>query len=134
MTKAWTEKEIYISTKNETGSLAKVIGPLAEAKVNVWAICGWTEGDNSNFAFITDNNTKATELLTTAGYTPTENEVVVTELEDKPGTLWTFSQAITNAGVNGKYMYVSTCGGCPTTRLVINTDNNTKALETLKTI
>lgn len=131
MAKTWLEKEIWLTTKNEVGTLAKLTAPLAEAKVNIWALCAWVEGDTAKFAVITDNNTEAVKLWKTAGYTTTENEAVVTELEDKPGTTWTTAQTLSGAGIDVKFMYVTTCGGCPTTRAILHTSNNSKAVTLL---
>jgi len=128
---ATLEKELMVTTKNETGALTKVLASLAEAKVNVWAFCGWTEGDNANFVMLTDNNTKALELWNTAGYTARENEVVVFELDNTPGTLWNATQKLTTAGVDCNYMYVSTYGDYKNARVILGTKDNAKALETL---
>ena len=131
MGKTTTATEIWVTTTNETGALTKLTASLAEAKVNIYGFCGWTEGTEAKFRFLTDNNDKTLELWNTAGYTTTTSEVVVTELEDKPGTTWNTAQTLSNAGISVNYMYVTTCGDCPITRAVFNCDNNTKAAELL---
>lgn len=131
MAKAWLAKEIYLTANDKAGVLAKWTGALAEAKINVWGCCGWTEGGKARFAFVTNNNAKALSLLKDAGYTTEEHDAVAVEIEDKPGTLWDIGQKLSKAGINGKYMYVSTCGGCPKTRALISTTNNAKAVEVL---
>lgn len=132
MSKTTTAKEIWVTATNEVGTLTKLTAPLAEAKVNIWGCTAWTEGNEAKFRFLTDNNTKATELWNDAGYKTTTNEVVVTELEDKPGTTWNTAQTLSNAGIDINYMYVTTCGGCDTARLVLNTNDNAKTTTLLK--
>ena len=131
MAKTKIMKDIWVTTKNKVGALNTMIAGLAEAKVNVWAMCCWTEGENYTTMMITDNNAKATELIKGAGCTTKENEVVVTTLENKPGTIWDATQKIKGAGIDIKYLYVTTCGTCPSARIVMCTDNNTKTAEVL---
>ncbi len=131
MTNTRLEKEIWVTTSNEVGTLAKLTAPLSEAKVNVWAMCAYGEGNTGTFMFITDNYDKTTDLLAKAGYTTTTKDVVVTELEDKPGTTWNTAQTLATAGININYYYVTTSGTNNTTRVIFNTDNNEKALTLL---
>lgn len=131
MGKTYLGKEILVTTTNKVGALAKWTGLFADARVNIWGCCAWTDGNKANFAFTTDNNAKAISLLKNAGYTPDEHDVVVTELEDEPGTLWQTATKLSNAGIDGKYMYVTSCGGCSTTRAVFGTTDNKKAVKVL---
>lgn len=119
-------EEIWVTTPNKIGTLTKLTASLSEAKVNVWAISAWEEGGTAKFRFITDNNKKALELWRKEGFTTDTREVVVTELEDKPGTTWNIAQKISAAGINVHYMYVTTCGNCPTARAVLSCDEPKK--------
>lgn len=125
-------KEIWVTTTNKVGTLAKVTAPVTEAKVNIWALCAWSDKDDgtSTFMFITDNNTKAADALKKTGFTPTEKEVVVTTLEDRPGTCWNAATKLAQAGVDINYWYYTTCGGCPG-RIVFSTKDNKKACSVL---
>lgn len=127
------ERELYLSTNNEKGCLAKWCGTLAEAGVNIWGVAGWTEENESKacFAFVCDNPEKAKSTLSGAGYKTEENTVVSVEVDDKPGSLCQVTQKLAAAGLDGKYLYVSTCGTCPKCRLFIGTGNNNKAVEVL---
>ena len=131
MGKTTTATEVWVTTKNEAGTLEKLTAPLAEAKVNVWGCTAWTEGTDAKFKFLTDNNDKALELWNGAGYTTTTAEVVTIELEDKPGTIWDTTQKLSTSGVDIKYCYVTTCGTCPTARLVLSTNDNAKTVSLL---
>ena len=124
-------KELSVTAPNEVGTMAKICGPISEAKVNIWALSAWGEGNKGYFRFITDNNKKAYDALKTTGFPVEEKEIVVTELEDKPGTCFTASRKLAQAGVNINYWYYTTCGGCPTSRIVFSTNNNKKAVEVL---
>ncbi|MBI2091836.1 MAG: hypothetical protein HYT75_02410 [Deltaproteobacteria bacterium] len=126
-------KEIWVTTSNKVGTLAKVLAPAAEAKVNIWALCAWSDStdDAATFMMITDNNAKALDVFKKAGFKTTEKEVAVTVLEDKPGTCWNAAQKLSQAGVNINYWYYTTCGGeCPG-RIVFSTNDNGKAVKVL---
>ena len=126
-------KELWVTTQNKAGTLAKVCAPIAEAKVNIWALCAWKDADNNTatFMMITDNNAKACGVLAKAGFNTEEKDVVVTTLEDKPGTCWNAAQKLSQVGVDINYWYYTTCGGeCPG-RIVFSTKDNNKAVKTL---
>lgn len=124
-------KELWVTASNAVGTLAKVCAPISEAKVNIWALSAWGEGDRGCFRLVTDDTRKAFDVLKASGFTVEERETVVTELEDKPGTCWNAVQKLSQAGVNINYWYYTTCGGCPTARVVFSTNNNQKAAQLL---
>lgn len=131
MGKTRLDKEICVTTKNEVGALTKLSSHLSEAKINVWALSVWVEGNEAKYRLITDNNNKAIELCNNAGCQTTTRDVVVTELEDKPGTIWNATHLISDAGIDIEHMYLTTCGGCPNTRVILCTSDNNKALSLL---
>lgn len=125
------DKEIWITMKNEVGALTKLTAPMSEAKVNIWACSAWIEGSDAKFRLITDNNDKALELCNNLGCNTTTKEVVVTEIEDKPGTIWNATHLLSDAGINIEHLYLTTCGGCPKTRVVLCTNDNNKTCSIL---
>lgn len=125
--------EIWVTTPNKVGALSHVTAPLAEGKINIEGLCAWVDtGTNTaTFMMLTANNPKARDLLKQAGYKPEEKEVVVTYLDDKPGTCWNAAQKLSQAGVDINYTYFTTCGGeCPG-QVVFNTKDNNKAVKVL---
>ena len=126
------EKELWVTTSNEIGTLAKVCAPISEARVNIWGVCAWGEKDRGYFRLFTDDNQKALTALKTAGFTAEEREAVTTELENKPGTCFHAVQKLAQAGVNINYWYYTACGNCTTGKIVFSTNNNQKALEVLR--
>ena len=123
--------EVWITTKNEVGMLEKLTAPLAEAKVNVWGCLAWTEGEEAKFGFLTDNNDKAIEIWNGAGLKTSTSEVVATEIDDKPGTIWNTTQKLSAAGIDIKYCYITACGTCPCARMVLSTNDNNKTCSLL---
>ena len=125
-------KEIFIAVKNEVGILSSIAKTLADHGINVMATSAHVVGDKGMITLMTDDNLRAKEALEGQGYPSEEKEVVVMELENKPGALKTITGKLAAEGIDIKHEYCTACAaGCPT-RVVMATDNNQKALLTLK--
>lgn len=122
-------KEINVVTDNKVGVLAQVTAPLKEAGVNIEALCGWGEEDEGNILLVTNDNAKGIEALSQAGFSPTEKEVVLVELDNQVGTIAEAGQKLSEAGVHITYCYVSAVG--PKALAVLATRDNAKAVEVL---
>jgi len=130
MGKTWLGKELWLTCTNEVGTMAKWSGILGKEGVNIEACCCYTMEGKANFMVVTSDNTKATTLLTNGGYTCTEKEVVITEMENKPGTCTRLTTMLAEAGVNIDYWYFS-AGTTSPAWVVYNTTDNAKALKVL---
>ena len=125
-------KQVFVTTKNETGEFFEVTQVLAEAKVNITGICAWGVQDKAYFALLTNNNAKAVAALSAKGMQATEQEAVAVMLEDKIGAARTIAKKIRDAGINLDYVYGTSCG-CKdaTSLLVIISKENAKVVSCL---
>ena len=134
ITKATRGKEIRIGVINEVGVLAKMTSFLVNHGINIEAILGYaTEiGQQAGLMFITDNNESAVETLVEHGFEEIEeNDILIVEVENRPGALKNISECCARNGINVTYLYCTTCsGGCPA-KLVISTSDNDKAMAAL---
>ena len=82
---------------------------------------------------VTNNNAKAIEVLKRNSYAAlSELEVILIELDNKPGALETITAKIATEGVDVRYIYGTACsGGCPA-KIILSTTDNKKALALLK--
>lgn len=130
-------KEINVATKNEVGALARMMSFLVNHGINVETIAGYSNqtGRQGNLIFITDDNEKTITELINNGYEDIEeNDVIVIELENRPGTLKNISELIASNGINIEYLYTTTCsGGCPA-KIVLATSDNDRAFEILSSV
>ena len=108
MTRVFKTTEIHVTTDDKPGTLARVTGPIAEARINVSAICAWRDQGKAKFNIITADNKVAVDHLKKAGFTTTETEVVVLETENEAGTLFRAAQQLANANVDLDYVYATT--------------------------
>jgi hypothetical protein len=124
------ETELHVITPNEPGILGRVLGTLANAGVNLKALCAYSEVDNGHFLIITADNKKAEKALKTLGYKVKTNKVVVVEIGDRIGAGAEIGALLGNAVIDIDYCY-GTSAGLGRALLVFKTNKQKKTLETL---
>ena len=128
-------REISVAVTNEVGALAKITSFLVNHGINVEAVAGYSTsiGDEAGLMFITNDNRAALDELHDHGYHAVrENDVLIVELENRPGALKNISERLAQNDVNITYIYCTTCsGGCPA-KIVFSTSDNKKAIQILK--
>jgi len=133
--KAVHGKEISVKIINEVGALAKITSFLVNHGINIEAVAGYAAsiGAEAALMFITDNNIAAIDVLMEHGYQAIdENNILIVELENRPGTLKNISERLAQNQINITYIYGTTCmGACPM-KIVLSTSDNHKALAVLK--
>lgn len=127
-------KEISVITKNEIGALSRMMSFLVNHGINVETIAGYSNytGDQGNLTFVTNNNVVAIGELISNGYENiTERDVIVAELENRPGALKNISEILALNKISIDYIYCTTCsGGCPA-KVVLSTSDNSRAIKVL---
>ena len=112
-------KDLTISLGDHPGSLAKVGEALGKAGVNIEGICGVTVQGKGVIHILVADASKARRALEANHIdVAKETEVVVLDVEDRPGTLGNVARRLANAGVNLQLAYLAT-----STRLVIGADD-----------
>lgn len=124
------QKELFVVTPNEVGTVAKVTSCLADAKVNIRAMWAGAVDGKGNFSILTENNRKALNMFKKAGVPKVvEREVVVVEVPNETGACWELAQKISDAGININYWYVTVDG--PNAVVVLSTQDNSQVLSVL---
>ncbi len=130
MAKASKVKQLFFSLPNNVGLLMEITEALAKAKINVEAICAYAwEELNASFMMVTDNNTKAKNVLSRMGAKVELEEVLALEVPNKVGELNKATKKIAFAGIDIYYLYGSPAKGKMT--LILKTENDKKALKAL---
>jgi len=130
-------KEINVGTKNEVGAVARMMSFLVDHGINVETIAGYSNrsGTEGMLVFITDDNQKSIEKLVNNGYEYIEErEVIVVELENRPGTLKNISELLAGNGINIDYFYCTTCSSGCAAKVVFSTSNNDIAFKILNSV
>jgi hypothetical protein len=123
-------KDLTVVLQDRPGELARLGQATGEAGVNIEGMCAFTgEGRGVIHILVDDAKTAAaTEALEEAGMgVADERDVLVVDIEDRPGTLGELARSLGEAGVNIELAY-TTFG----VKLVIATDDIDSARAALR--
>jgi len=90
---------------NEPGVLARVSSALADAKVNIVAMALMDSGEHGTLRIVCDDTAKTRQVLGKAHDRWTESDVVLVELDNKPGSFAAISRKLATEHVNITYAY-----------------------------
>ncbi len=124
-------KEVVVEVTNSTGVLADLTKIIAEKGVNLLAVHGSVQGDRGIVRMITDDNLRAMDALKKARYAPRETEVVVMELDHKPGILRSVMSRLAAENIDLHHLYATATRSQGTCLVVFASSNNDHALVTL---
>ena len=117
-------KDLTITLEDQPGRLGDLGEATAAAGINIEGLCATTSGGRAEVHVLVDDEAAAREALGSAGIdVDAETDVLVVELEDRPGTLADVARKLADAGVNIGLAY-STFGGV---RLVLGVDDLDRA-------
>jgi hypothetical protein len=101
-----TQLAVFLS--NRPGALARVCDALAKAEINIHALAISDSVDHSVVRMVLSDPTKALMLLGESGVLALENDVVMIESDNEPGTLAKIAERLAAANVNIEYAYLAT--------------------------
>ena len=101
--------DLAIDIENAPGALAQVAAAISDAGVNIAAATCVGAGDRAELHILVPHAEAAKHLLATSTVTVTrERQVVVVDVEDRPGVLADLTRRIARAGVDLDLVYVAT--------------------------
>ncbi len=129
MSKARAGKEIHAVADNKIGTLADISQWLGDKGINIKAVCAYVDNGKAHFLFITSDNKKAIEILSSKGLESSENEVVLIEMQNKVGMLKDMAKKLKSADIDIKHIYGTTQGTANAqSTVVLGADDNKKAI------
>ena len=128
------EKQLSIFLENRPGGLARICGTLSEAGVNILALSIHDTVDHAIVRLLADRPVKALLLLEQHGLYILESDVIVMELDNRPGALAEAAQKLAHADINIQYAYCTATDhqgiGC----LILKTDEMDRTIELLSAL
>ncbi len=114
---AW---DIKVTLEDRPGTLAHLGEATGAAGINIDGGCGFLceEGAKAVFHFLVEDPAAARQTCEAAGGDVGEREVLVVDVDDRPGELGRIARRITDAGVNIDLFYLAA-----DTRFVIGVDD-----------
>jgi hypothetical protein len=101
--------DLVIDVENSPGALARVAGAISDAGVNIAAATCIGPAERAELHILVPHAEAAKHALAISQLAVNrEREVVVVEVEDRPGVLADLTRKIAMAGVNLDLVYVAT--------------------------
>jgi hypothetical protein len=126
-------KQLALFLANKPGTLANLCRVLAEEKINIYAITTSDTIDHSVVRMIVDDPRKAMLAFEKFGALVVENDVLMIDGDNKPGSLELISRALSEARINIEYAYCATSPKARRGLLIMRPSNVPKALKALNT-
>ncbi|HEY3603171.1 MAG TPA: ACT domain-containing protein [Sporichthyaceae bacterium] len=101
--------DLVIDVENTPGALARVAAAISDAGVNIAAATCVGKADLAEMHILVPHAEAARHALSISGLTVQhEHEVVVVDVDDRPGVLADLARKIAEAGINLNVVYVAT--------------------------
>lgn len=126
-------EELIITTKNKVGLLADIAQMLAGRGINIESALGYESGSSAKLMIVTNANLSIMSELKKKKYRSVkEIEVILVEIENKPGALKTVTAELRKAGIDIERLYVTSPSEYKgASRMVIHTSDNERAMALL---
>jgi hypothetical protein len=124
-------KQLAIFLDNRPGTLARVADALAEAKVNIYAISTSDTVDHSVIRLVVDDYRRALNVFEAHGTLVVDDDVLLVEGSNKPGSLAKIAHKLADSKVNIEYAYCATHPKENKGMLVLRVADAKKALKVL---
>lgn len=123
--------QLAIFLDNRPGTLARVCDALSEARINIYAITTSDTVDHSVIRMVVSDRQRALHLLEERGTLVVEDEVLMIDGDNKPGSLAAIAHKLAAAKINIEYCYCATSPDARKGLLIVRTANARKALKVL---
>jgi hypothetical protein len=124
-------KQLAVFLENRPGTLARVCDALAEAKINIYAITTSDTVDHSVIRMVVSDPRKALLLFEEHGTLVVEDDVIMVDGDNKPGSLARIAHRLAAAKINIEYCYLATSPDAKKGLLILRASDPRKALKVL---
>ena len=133
--KAMMTKQLSITVVNKIGVLDIMAGYLADRGINIEAVAGYEipGSDQAVISLVVDNTLRAIEAINKRGFGAIEeDDVILVELDNKPGALKTVTSLLAHKDISISYIYATASPEASPVRVILSTSDNKTAFVTLK--
>jgi len=120
--------EIFVVLENRPGTLGELCAHLAENKINIEAIGVFQD----TAKLFVRNLNKAVKVLTRLEYETEVRDVLLIELENRPGALADVTSTLGNRGINVEYCYATMTQKGNKASVILDVNDIERALKILK--
>ena len=123
--------QLALFLENRPGMLARVCHALSEEKINIYAITTSDTVDHVVIRMVVSNPAKALQVFEERGTLVVEDEVLMVDGDNKPGSLADLTEQLAAAKVNVEYLYSATHPRVKKGLMIVRVSNVKKALKVL---
>ncbi len=127
-------RQLAVFLDNRPGTLASLCGILSEAKINIFAISTSDTIDHSVVRLVVSDPHTALEKLEDHGLLVVENDVIMLDGANRPGSLERIAKTLAEHRVNIEYAYCATSPSSRRGLMVLRTDNVARAMRALNSM
>ena len=124
-------KQLSVFLANTPGALAAVCDELAKQKINIYALTISDTVDHAVVRMIVSDTKRALRIFEERGTLAIENDVVMIDGDNRPGSLASIAHKLSKAKINIEYAYLATSPGSKRGLAIVRPSNVKKALEVL---
>ena len=124
-------KQLALFLENKPGTLAIVCDELAKADINIYALSISDTVDHAVVRMVVSDTQKALFLLEERSVLVIENDVLMIENKNAPGTLAKIAHRLAEAKINIEYAYLATSPDAATGLAILRPSDPEKALKVL---
>lgn len=125
-------KQLSVFLDNKPGTLAAVCEELAAQKINIYALTISDTVDHAVVRMVVSDPRRTLLLFEERGVLAVDNNVLMIENSNQPGSLAKIAKRLSEGKVNIEYAYLATSPGAKRGLLVIRASDTKKALKLLK--
>lgn len=124
-------KQLALFLENRPGTLARVCDALSAEKINIYAISTSDTVDHIVVRMVVNDPARALFVFEAHGTLVVEDDVLMIEGDNKPGTLAKLAHKLAHAKVNIEYAYCATPPEAKRGLMILRVSNATKAMQVL---
>ncbi len=124
-------KQLALFLDNRPGTLARLCDALSEAKINIFAITTSDTVDHAVIRLVVSDYRKAMNVFEQHGALVVEDDVIMVDGDNKPGSLARIAHKLANAKINIEYAYCATSPDAKKGLLILRVGDVKKALKVL---
>ena len=124
-------KQLAVFLDNHPGTLARMCDALSAAKINIYAISTSDTVDHNVVRLVLSDYRKAIQIFEEHATLVVENDVLMIQGDNKPGSLATIARKLAAAKINIDYAYCATPPDAKKGLLILRVNNVKKALKVL---
>jgi hypothetical protein len=124
-------KQLSVFLENEPGTLAAVCDELVKEKINIYALTISDTVDHAVVRMVVSDTQRALRMFEDRGTLVIENEIIMIDGENKPGSLAEIARRLAKAKINIEYAYLATSPSSRKGLAIVRASNVKKALEVL---